>query len=99
MGFKVIVSSRAQKELVKGIDYYALNSNDAPKNFITAVENAYSILAKDPFLRIRYKNVRALKIRRFPYLLYFVINENAQRVNILSCFHIKRNPESRPRFG
>jgi len=38
MGFKVIVSSRAQKELVKGIDYYALNSNDAPKNFITAVE-------------------------------------------------------------
>ncbi len=97
MEFKVIVSPRAQKEFYKSIDFYALDSNWAPLNFIVAVEKAYSILIQNPYYRIRYKNVRAIKLKRFPFLLYFVINEKQQTVKILSCFHSKRNPMKRPR--
>lgn len=38
MEFKVIVSPRAQSEFYKSIDFYALDSNWAPQNFILAVE-------------------------------------------------------------
>lgn len=98
MAYKIIVSPRAQKEIENAIDYYALYSSDAPKHFIEAVQMAYSTLAENPYFRIRYKNIRALRMKRFPYSLYFIINEDKNTVRILSCFHNKRNPNSKPRF-
>lgn len=97
MGYNIIVSPRTQKEIEDAIEYYAEHSVDAPVNFIAALKDTYRVLEDKPFLRIRYKNVRALKIKRFPYLLYFVINENRHTVRILSCFHQKRHPDKRPK--
>jgi toxin ParE1/3/4 len=98
MAYKIIVSPRAQKEIENAIDYYALYSVDAPVNFITVLKEAYATLETNPFFRVRYKNVRALKLKRFPHSIYFVINENQNTIRVLSCFHNKRNPNKRPRL-
>jgi toxin ParE1/3/4 len=98
MDFKLIVSPRAQKEIFKSIDFYALDSNWTPLNFIIAIEKAYKVLAQNPYCRIRYKDVRAIKLKKFPFLIYFVINEKHQSVKVLSCFHTKRSPSKRPRI-
>ncbi len=97
MAYKIIVSSRAQKEIENAIDFYAMYSVDAPINFISVLKEAYSTLETNPFFRVRYKNVCALKIRQFPYCLYFIINEDTNTVRILSCFHNSRNPNKRPK--
>jgi plasmid stabilization system protein ParE len=95
MTYKVFVSPNAQKEIETAIDYYSLYSTDAPSNFILALNEAYKNLETSPFFRFRYKNVRALKLKKFPHSLYFIIDENENRVRILSCFHNKRNPNKR----
>lgn len=97
MGYKIFVSPRAQKEIENAIDYYALYSTDAPVNFIAVLKESYKVLEINPFFRVRYKNIRALKIKRFPHSLFFIINENINTVKVLSCFHNKRNPNKRPR--
>ncbi|MCU0376397.1 MAG: type II toxin-antitoxin system RelE/ParE family toxin [Chitinophagaceae bacterium] len=97
MAYKVIVSPRAQKEIENAIDYYALYSVDAPLNYIAVLKDAYGKLETNPFFSIRYKNVRALKLKKFPHSLYFIINEDNNTVRVLSCFHHKRNPNKRPR--
>ena len=96
MAYKVFISPRAQKEIENAIDYYAMYSVDAPLHFIAVLNEAYSSLETNPFFRIRYKNVRALKIKRFPHSLYFIVNENKKTVRVLSCFHNRRNPNKRP---
>lgn len=75
MAYKIFLSSRAQKEIENAIDYYTLYSTDAPVNFITELKESYNTLETNPFLRVRYKNIRALMIKRFPYLIYFVISK------------------------
>ncbi len=97
MAYKIIVSPRVQKEVENAIDYYTLYSVYAPENFISALKEAYSTLGTNPFFRVRYKNIRALKIKKFPYTLYFLINEDKNTVRVLSCFHNKRNPDRRPK--
>jgi len=67
MAYNIIVSPRAQKEIENAIEYYALYSIDAPKNFIAALKEAYSILEINPFFRVRYKNICALKLKNFPH--------------------------------
>lgn len=96
MAFRIIVSPRAQKEVENAIDYYALYSSNAPQHFIQLLRDAYSALETNPFFSIRYKDIRALKIRKFPYLLYFTVDERQHIVKILACFHSKRNPDKRP---
>ncbi|PKP15019.1 MAG: plasmid stabilization protein [Bacteroidetes bacterium HGW-Bacteroidetes-23] len=96
MTYKIIVSPRAQKEIENAIEYYALYSSNAPRTFINLLNEAYLSLSKNPFFSVHYKNVRALKINKFPYSLYFVINETQNLVRILGCFHNKRNPDKRP---
>lgn len=98
MAYNVIVSRRAQKEIENAIDYYAMYSVDSPGNFIASLKEAYDLLEITPLFRVRYKNVRALKIKRFPHTLYYIIDENKNRIRILSCFHNKRNPNKRPKI-
>lgn len=99
MAYKIIVSPRAQKEIENAIDYYALYSTDAPANFMAALKEAYNILATNPFAnRIRYKNIRALKLTKFPYLLYYDVKTPQNTIKVLACFHNKRNPHSRPNY-
>ena len=93
-----MISPRAQKEIENAIDYYAVNSLDAPLNFIRILDETYVILSEDPFFRVRYKNVRGLTMKTFPHSLYFIIDEDKYTVKILSCFHDKRNPNRRPRI-
>jgi plasmid stabilization system protein ParE len=97
MAYRIIISAKAQKEIENAIDYYALYSSNAPLHFISILKDTYDTLAANPFFRIRYKNIRALKISKFPYSLYFVINEAESAVKILSCFHNKRNPNKSPK--
>lgn len=96
MVYKIIVSPRAQNEIVKAIDFYVLRSVDAPNNFVIQLLKGYGILTTNPFFRVQYKSVRAIKLKKFPYSLYYTINENQKYVRVLSCFHNKRNPRKRP---
>ena len=88
MAYKIIVSPRAQKEIENAIDYYALYSFSAPKSFISMLSDSYNTLEANPFFNIQYKNIRALKIRKFPYSLYYTVNETQNIVRILACFHM-----------
>ena len=96
MAYKIVVSPRAQKEIENAIDYYAIYSTDAPINFISELKRAYEILEMNPFFMICYKNVRVLNLKKFPYSLFFIIDENKNVVRVLSCFHNKQNPNKRP---
>lgn len=96
MGYNIMVSPRAQKEIENAIEFYALYSADVPKYFITSLQKAYDILESNPFFKIQHKNIRSLKIKNFPYSLYFIIKQEKNSIRVLSCFHHKRNPTKRP---
>lgn len=98
MVYKIIVSPRAQKEIENAIDYYLINSIDLPLNFISSIKSTYKTLETNPFFLVVYKNIRSLKIKTFPYTIYFTIDEEKSIVRILSYFHNKRNPKNRPRI-
>jgi len=95
-GFSIRVSPRAQKEIIEAIAYYQERSPQAPKHFIQSIENCYKQLKLNPNYAVRYKNIRSIKFRKFPFSFFFVILEEEKVIEILSCFHNKRNPKRKP---
>jgi len=97
MIYKIIISLRAQQEIEDAIDYYAIRSSAAPKDFISDLNETYAILSENPHFRICYKNVRTIILNVFPYTLFYTINEKEYTIRLLSCFHYKLNPQRRPK--
>ncbi len=96
MDYKILVSPRAIKEIEQAINFYSLYDDDAPTHFIDNLSNAFRILESNPFFEVNYKNIRMIPLKKFPYSLHYIINEDFKRVRILSCFHQKRDPKKLP---
>ena len=95
MSYNIVVSPRAQKEILHAIEYYRIYSDLAPQKFIDSITFSYNLLSQNPFHEIRYKNIRLFKIPIFPYSLFYVLNDSTNEVKIISCFHNKLNPKKR----
>ncbi|MFP9113475.1 type II toxin-antitoxin system RelE/ParE family toxin [Flavobacterium sp. RHBU_3] len=96
MAYKVIVSPKAQEEFYDAIDYYNDVSAIVPEKFVGAIQKAYHNLSVDPFFGIRYHKIRAIPVKGFPYLLFFIVDEQNFEVIVLSCFHTSKNPHKYP---
>lgn len=97
MAYNIIVSPLAQKEIEKAIDYYSDISINTPLKFIREIEETYSVLSHNPYFRIYYKKFRGVIIKGFPYILFYVITEDEQKVTIYSCFHTSKSPIKYPK--
>lgn len=97
MDFDLIVSKRAQFEIENAIDYYAEISINLASKFYIQLDFAYQNISANPYYQKRYKNFRAITITSFPFILFFIIEEEKQQIKILSCFHTSRNPKKYPK--
>ena len=66
---------RPIKEIEDAIDYYSTNSSKAPVQFIESLLQCYHLLSIHPYYKIQYKNIRSLKLKKFPYSLFYTANE------------------------
>ncbi len=54
-------------------------------------DEALESLKKNPNYQVRYRDVRILNIKRFPYQIIFRIIDKKQ-IRIIAFFHARRNP-------
>lgn len=92
MAYKIIVSPLAEKEIEEAIDYYLEISNDVAAKFLNQVKETYKILSIKPFYRVRYKDIRAVPVKGFSFMLFYRIVENEEMLIVYSCFHTSKSP-------
>ena len=89
--FTVIFTPAAQTELIDAQDWY---ENEAPglgRRFRVAIDGLVERMSASPRqFPVVFKNVRRALLRRFPYMLFFVIE--GERLYVIACFHASRNP-------
>lgn len=83
MVFKVLVLLQAQREIDEAIAYYKEISSSIPEKFIEDLTLAYNTLSKNPYYQKRYLNFRGFPLKRFPFILFFDLNEKQQIVKII----------------
>jgi plasmid stabilization system protein ParE len=83
----------AEKEFDDSIAYYEGKREGLGQEFRAAIEQYFQRIADNPewFPEVRGKVRRAVVLRRFPFVIHFLIE--AERIVILSVFHTSREPE------
>ena len=87
----VVFSPAARAELIEARDWYAARNPELADRFVTEVENVVARIAAAPQqFTVVYRDVRRARCRRFPYALFFHVVVGT--VQVIACFHGKRDP-------
>lgn len=95
--YKLDILNRAQKEIDDAFEYYGNIYLSVLQSFDEQLEEVYNRLENNPFFQFRYKSLRALPFRTFPYIVFFTIDEKEKTVYIYSVFNTYQSPEKYPK--
>ncbi|MFP4014471.1 MAG: type II toxin-antitoxin system RelE/ParE family toxin [Chitinispirillaceae bacterium] len=93
MSFLLSIRPEAENDLHETYDWYEKKRRGLGDEFLLRIEAALeSVTANPRSCAVVYKNIRRKLIRRFPYGIFFIIDEST--IRILAVIHVKRNPEN-----
>ena len=92
VGRQIIVRPEAEQEVQQAFDWYQEQSEGLGLEFLRAIEVCLSGVARNPFAFTVAKvpNVRRALVRRFPYALFYLVDDEA--IVVIAVFNIKRQP-------
>ena len=93
VAFPVIFTPAASAELIEAQDWYEAKVPGLGRRFCAAIDALVQRMSTNPRqFPIVLKNVRRALLGRFPYSLFFVIEED-DTLLVIACFHASRNPK------
>jgi toxin ParE1/3/4 len=97
MSWLVVFEKQAEKDLQQAIDYYDRQQLGLGEKFWLSAQKHIDSITKNPFFQIRYGEIRCLPLKKFPFMIYFLLDEEENTIYILSIFHTSQNPGKWPK--
>jgi plasmid stabilization system protein ParE len=89
--FTVVFTQAARAELIEEQDWYEGEASGLGRRFRQAIDVLVERMSANPRqFPVVFKNVRRALLRRFPYSLFFVVEDNT--LLVIACFHASRDP-------
>lgn len=88
---RVLFQPAARLELIEAQDFYERAAQGLGARFRAQVDEQARRIEAHPlqFPKV-YEDVRRVRLRRFPYALFYLIEPDA--IYVLACFHASRDP-------
>jgi hypothetical protein len=97
MSFKIVIEPRAIFDIQEAVDYYDFKQIGLGEYFFQALEDHIEVVRNNPFFQIRYKDYYGLPIKKFPFIIFYFIQEEEKIVYVVSVFNTSLNPKKYPK--
>lgn len=92
--YKVKIVPEALADIQEITDWYNEQQSRLGKRFQKTAIKHINSLDKDPQIyAVRYNEIRCILIKKFPYMVYFYINDKNSTVEILAVISTGCNPK------
>jgi plasmid stabilization system protein ParE len=82
-----------EEDVIAGYIWYEDKSNGLGEDFLRMFYACTSEIARNPLIYPKvFEDIRRRLLRRFPYALYFLIENN--EIIVIGLFHCARNPQT-----
>lgn len=93
MNYEVLFRTEAEIDLLDAVVYYEEKLKGLGNEFIKYFESVLEIISNQPeSFPIVYKNVRRALLRKFPFGVHYIIEEN--KIIVIAIFHFSRDPKN-----
>lgn len=97
MDYKIRISPIAKANIKDAVSYYKNEvSIKVALNFVKDYEQTLQKIKQNPFYQIYYKNFRGLPFKKYPYIIFFQVDENKKLISINAVFQGNQNIDKRP---
>ena len=92
MNYKIKIDIEALADINEAYLWYEEQSQNLGERYKQDVINEISGLKSNPFIyAIRYDNVYCMKIKKFPFMVHFTVEDAL--INVFAVVHTSRNPK------
>jgi hypothetical protein len=92
MNYNIAIVDEAKIDFRASLIWYKNINPKLSEKFYISFQQSVAIIKKDPLLfQIRYDNIRIKIMTPFPYLIHYIVNNNA--IVIQAIYHCSRNSE------
>lgn len=90
--YKLLVSDEAILDIADAMFWYNVSQGGLGDKFQKDLKTQLDLLRTNPeSFQLRYKNVRVLFLKKYPFGIHYFIEENI--IKVIAVFHTKRNPK------
>ncbi len=94
MNYAFVNRPAVNTDVIDAVDYYKKINPKLAEQFLVRIEEAIIYIAEYPKgFQIKYKNVRTLMLKQFPYHIHYIVNEEENEIVILAIIHAYKAPE------
>ncbi len=93
MDYKIIHKHAVEIDIATTLDYYSGFNLKLARQFMFRFEEAIINIARSPLgFQVKYKEVRTLMLKQFPYHIHYIIDDIRMQIIILAVIHAYKNP-------
>jgi len=82
-----------QVDIIDAVDYYKQISPKLARQFLFRIREAKIYINRSPLaFEVKYKNVRTLLLKQFPFHIHYLIDHEHEQIIILAITHAYKNP-------
>ena len=94
MGYKIKLLPIVHIDLQKAKKWYHEKSETLAQEFKTEVNKEIDYIGEYPeHYQLKYKELRQSLVTRFPYAIFYLVEEEQKRIVVFGVLHTSRNPE------
>ena len=92
MSYRLLIKPEAELDLEDTYNWYEKQNRGLGSEFIRVVDASLANIQRNPLAYpLIYKQVRRKLVRRFPYAIFYLVNQDA--IAIIAVFHAQRAPK------
>lgn len=91
------MSQERSWDIQEAINYYETKQEDLGEYFYEVINEHIELLTQNPYFQIRYEDYHGLPVKKFPFIIFYFIDEKLKIVNILSVFNTSMSPSKYPK--
>jgi plasmid stabilization system protein ParE len=94
MSYSFVNSPTVKADITSAVDYYKKINPELAKQFLFRIREAKSYMALYPLgFQVKYKEVRTLLLKQFPYHIHYLVDDERKQIVILAIVHAYMNPQ------
>jgi plasmid stabilization system protein ParE len=95
MSYTIAFQKGALKDYKEACKWYRSNSETTENHFKEAIDQRLQDIAENPeAYSTRFKDVRAVALKKFPYLIFYQVEHSFQLVYVIAIWHEAREREA-----
>ena len=93
MTYTLVHKIQVTHDIQQIVNYYKEISPKLATDFLYRLREANKHIILNPLgFQLKYKNVRTLMLKQFPYQIHYLIDDTLKQIIILAIIHAYKNP-------